>query len=85
MQEYFDLLPERGRYHFETLDRSVEMILATGAKPLMCVCFKPRVSFPAINQDIVHLPANKYRPPSYPFVADLKFAPIAIRSARFRT
>jgi microcystin degradation protein MlrC len=39
----------------------------------------------AINQDIVHLPANRYRPPSYPFAADLKFAPRAIRSARSRT
>ncbi len=39
----------------------------------------------AINQDIVHLPPNKYRPPSYPFVADLKFAPRAVRSARSRT
>jgi hypothetical protein len=53
IQEYFDLLPERGRYHFDTLDRSVETILATGAKPLMCICFKPRVLFPKINQDIV--------------------------------
>src|SRR5437667_12776559 len=32
VQEYFDLLPERGRYHFEALDRSVDMILARGAK-----------------------------------------------------
>jgi len=23
IQEYFNLLPERGRYHFDTLDRSV--------------------------------------------------------------
>ena len=53
IQEYFDLLPERGRYHFDTLDRSVETILAAGAKPLMCICFKPRVLFPQINQDIV--------------------------------
>src|SRR6266498_1609863 len=36
VQEYFDLLPEQGRYHFDTLDRSVATILATGAKPLMC-------------------------------------------------
>ena len=27
----------------------------------------------AINQDIVHLPANRYRRPSYPFVANLEF------------
>ena len=53
IQEYFDLLPERGRYHFDTLDRSVETILKTGAEPLMCICFKPRVLFPEINQDIV--------------------------------
>jgi len=53
IQEYFDLLPERGRYHFETLDRSVETILKTGAKPLMCICFKPRVLFPVVNHDVV--------------------------------
>jgi xylan 1,4-beta-xylosidase len=53
LQEYFDLLPEPGRYHFDTLDRCVDTILATGAKPLMCICFKPRLLFPEINQDIV--------------------------------
>ncbi len=53
IQEYFQLLPERGRDHFETLDRSVETILKTGAKPLMCLCFKPRVLFPTIDQDRV--------------------------------
>src|SRR4029077_3371819 len=51
--EYFDLLPKRGQYHFETLDRSVDTILKTGAKPLMCICFKPRVLFPDINHDVV--------------------------------
>lgn len=53
VQEYFDLLPERGRFHFDTLDRSIDTILATGAKPLMCLCFKPRVLFPKVDQDIV--------------------------------
>ena len=53
VQEYFDLLPERGRYHFDTLDRSVTTILTTGAKPLLCICFKPRALFPEINHDIV--------------------------------
>ena len=38
----------------------------------------------SINQDIVHLPANKYRVPTYPFVADLHFTPKAILSARSR-
>jgi hypothetical protein len=53
IQEYFDLLPAAHRYHFESLDRAVAGILATGAKPLMCICFKPRLLFPTINQDIV--------------------------------
>src|SRR5437870_1008808 len=42
IQEFFNLLPEPGRYHFDALDRSVDTILPTGAKPLMCICFKPR-------------------------------------------
>ncbi len=53
IHEYFDLLPAKERCHFETLDRSVDTILATGAKPLMCICFKPKVLFPSVNQDIV--------------------------------
>src|SRR6476620_2286449 len=53
IQEYFNLLPEKGRYHFATLDRSVDTILDTGAKPLMCICFKPHLLFPRINLDIV--------------------------------
>ncbi|MGA3010143.1 MAG: M81 family metallopeptidase [Terracidiphilus sp.] len=36
----------------------------------------------AINQDIVHLPKNRLRKPSYPFVEDLTYTPRAITSAR---
>jgi hypothetical protein len=53
IQEYFDLLPAPGKYHFDTLDRSVDTILKTGAEPIMCICFKPRVLFPVVDQDIV--------------------------------
>jgi xylan 1,4-beta-xylosidase len=53
IQEYFDLLPERGRYHFETLDRSVDLITSTGATPLMAIAFKPKLLFPVIDQKIV--------------------------------
>jgi xylan 1,4-beta-xylosidase len=53
IQEYFNLLPERDRYHFDTLDRSVDTILKAGAKPLMCICFKPKFLFPVVDQDIV--------------------------------
>lgn len=38
----------------------------------------------AINQDIVHLPANRYRRPSYPFVQNLTFTPKVYGSARNR-
>jgi hypothetical protein len=53
IQEYFDLLPAKERCHFATLDRSVDTILQAGAEPLMCICFKPRVLFPTVSQDIV--------------------------------
>ena len=36
----------------------------------------------AINQDILHLPANRLRRPTYPFVEDLTYTPRAILSAR---
>jgi microcystin degradation protein MlrC len=36
----------------------------------------------AINQDIVHLPANRLRRPTYPFVPDLEFTPVVYMSAR---
>ena len=36
----------------------------------------------AVNQDIVHLPKNRYRVPSYPFVPDMKWKPFTIVSAR---
>ncbi len=59
VQEYFNLYPAHGKYHWTTLDKSIETILATGAKPLMCLCFKPKVLFPKIDDKIV-------TPNSYP-------------------
>lgn len=53
IQEYFDLLPAPGQFNFAKLDPVVDAIVATGAEPLMCICFKPRVLFPEINQDKV--------------------------------
>jgi len=34
--------------------------------------------------DIVHLPRNKYRPPTFPFVDDLTFTPSVYISTRSR-
>ena len=53
VQEYFNVLPERGRYHWTTLDASVDAILKTGATPLMCIAVKPKALYPRIDQDIV--------------------------------
>jgi len=53
LQEFFNLLPERDRYQFDTLDRCVDTIVATGARPLMCICFKPPLLFPRLDQDLV--------------------------------
>ena len=36
----------------------------------------------AVDQDIIHLPQNKFRKPSYPFVDNLTFTPQAITSVR---
>lgn len=53
IQEYFDLYPAHHQYHWATLDRAIEAILATGAKPIMNLCFKPRVLYPRIDESIV--------------------------------
>ena len=53
VQEYFHVLPERGRYDWKTLDDSVDAIVKTGASPLMCIAIKPGVLYPKIDQDIV--------------------------------
>ncbi len=53
LQEYYRLLPARGRYHFETLDRSVDAIVKTEASPLMCICFKPPLLFPEVDHSKV--------------------------------
>ena len=53
LQEYFDVYPKKATYHWTTLDQSVDTILATGARPLMCIAIKPQLLFPAIDQDTV--------------------------------
>jgi xylan 1,4-beta-xylosidase len=59
VSEYYDVIPEPGRYHFATLDSMVTNILATGAKPFMSFCLKPKLFFPVIDQDIVE--PNDYK------------------------
>jgi hypothetical protein len=52
VQEYFDVLPERDRFDWSKLDRAVDIILATGATPIMTIAIKPHVLFPTIDDTI---------------------------------
>lgn len=53
VQEYFDVVPARGRYDWKMLDRSVDNILAAGAEPLLCLTVKPRPLFPRVDMRLV--------------------------------
>jgi hypothetical protein len=51
VQEYFQVYPKHGVYQWKTLDRAVDAILATGAKPLMSLEIKPAALYPVVDQD----------------------------------
>lgn len=53
VDEYYDLLPAHGQYNFDKLDPNIDLILQTGAKPLMTICFKPKLLYPVVDHDIV--------------------------------
>lgn len=53
VQSYYRIYPAHGRYHWDTLDKAIETILATGAKPIMCLTLKPKALYPKIDQNIV--------------------------------
>ena len=54
VQEYFNVYPDHGVYHWDTLDRCVDTIRRTTAHPLMGITIKPKVLFPKIDPTIVH-------------------------------
>src|SRR5947209_1362582 len=49
LQEYFDVMPEKGRYDFGKIDAVVDLVQRCGAEPLMCIAFKPKALFPRID------------------------------------
>lgn len=53
VQEYFNVLPAKGRYDFRKLDESVDLITRSGSTPLMAIVVKPKVLFPVIDHDLV--------------------------------
>ena len=53
LQEYFNPLPAAGEYNFEELDRHMDVLVRTGATPLLSINFKPWVLFPQIDDSIL--------------------------------
>lgn len=53
LQEYFNIYPAHHEYHWDSFDKTVEAIRATGAAPVISLVFKPRVLFPSVDQDVV--------------------------------
>lgn len=52
--ELFDFLPEHGHYNFDKLDTFVDMVLKSGAKPLMDLTFKPKLLYPNIDPKVMY-------------------------------
>jgi hypothetical protein len=53
LQEYYNLLPALNTYHWSCLDSTLDVIKAIGARPILDVCFKPKVLYPTINQSVM--------------------------------
>jgi hypothetical protein len=53
VMEYFNIYPRHNEYYYATFDKAVRAILATGAKPILAICLKPKVLFPKVDQKIV--------------------------------
>jgi hypothetical protein len=52
IQEFFRMMESPGVYHWQTVDRAVESIVATGATPLLALCMKPKCLFPKVDHSI---------------------------------
>jgi xylan 1,4-beta-xylosidase len=54
IQEYFQLYPARHKYNWKILDKTLDAMVATGARPIPNISFKPSVLFPKVDEKIVH-------------------------------
>ncbi len=52
IQEYFDVMPEKGKYDWHKLDDAVSLIIQTGASPLMSIDIKPAALFPTVDESV---------------------------------
>ena len=53
IQEYFNVYPEPGVYDWSLLDPYMDSLAASGGKVVACICIKPPVLYPQIDQRII--------------------------------
>lgn len=54
LSEYYRIYPDHGRYNWSRLDRELEAVRATGARPALALAMKPPVLYPKVDHFIVH-------------------------------
>lgn len=54
LSEYYRVYPDHNVYDFRKLDRELQAVRATGARPTLAVAMKPPVLFPEVNHFKVH-------------------------------
>ncbi len=59
LMDYYGTFPAKGQYDWAKVDNVFEAIIATGAHPFPCICYKPKSLFPVLDEKVVH-------PVSYP-------------------
>ena len=54
LSEYYRIYPDHGVYDFSRLDRELEAVRATGARPTLALAMKPPILFPVVDHFKVH-------------------------------
>lgn len=54
LSEYYRIYPDHGVYDFSKLDRELDSVRATGARPTLALAMKPPVLFPVVDHFKVH-------------------------------
>ena len=54
LSEYYRVYPSHGVFDFSKLDRELDAVLDTGARPTIAVAMKPPVLFPVVDHFRVH-------------------------------
>ncbi len=59
LSEYYRIYPDHGVYDFSRLDRELDAVRATGARPTLALAMKPPTLFPVVDHFKVH--PNNYQ------------------------